>query len=143
VSCGSTEGCMAVGNSYEAAAGSEKPLAMRWDGIFWQPAAAAVPAGAKGFDVLTDVACLSHRACIVAGSYAPEVTAGAPASLNALGESWDGNSWTVLAPPNLAGQTYNALAGISCSTAINCTAVGGAASTLSKRPPVQVAMRFE
>lgn len=143
VSCGSTEGCMAVGDSYEAAAGTEKPLALRWDGVYWQPASAPAPAGAKGFDVLTDVSCLSHRACVVGGYYAPEVAAGAPTSLKTLAESWDGSTWTVLTTPNLAGQTYNSLAGISCSTQVNCTAVGGAASSVSKRPPVQVAMRFE
>jgi hypothetical protein len=142
VSCGSTEGCMAVGDSYEGA-GSEKPLAVRWDGVYWQPASAPAPAGAKGFANLTDVSCLSHRACIVGGYYAPEVSAGTPASLKTVAESWDGSTWTVLTTPNLAGQTYNSLAGISCTTSINCTAVGGAASNLSKRPPVQVAMRFE
>jgi hypothetical protein len=43
----------------------------------------------------------------------------------------------------VAGQTYDWLGGISCSTSIDCTAVGGASSNLSRRPPVQLVARYE
>jgi hypothetical protein len=92
---------------------------------------------------LTDVSCLSPNACFSAGYYAPEQSGGVPASLKTLAQSWDGTEWTTLTTPNLASQTFNALAGISCTTSINCTAVGAASSSVTKRPPVQVAMRFE
>jgi hypothetical protein len=144
VSCGSTRVrvCMAVGDSYEGT-GSEKALAERWNGSAWSIVAVPAPAGAKGFVDLTDVSCLSPNSCLAAGYYAPELVGGAPVSLKTLVESWEGTEWTVLTTPNLASQTYNALAGISCTTSIDCTAVGGATSSLSKRPPVQLAMRFE
>ncbi|HKZ14084.1 MAG TPA: fibronectin type III domain-containing protein [Solirubrobacterales bacterium] len=142
VSCGSWKACMAVGSSNEGA-GTEKSLAERWNGSAWSIVPTPAPAGAKGFVNLTDVACLSPNACFAAGSYAPEVSGGAPVSLKSLVESWEGTEWSVLTSPNLASQTFNSLAGISCSTSIDCTAVGGATSSLTKRPPVQLAMRFE
>jgi hypothetical protein len=142
VSCGSTTSCMAVGNSNEGS-GSEKALAERWNGANWTIVGGPSPAGAKGFVNLNDVACLSPNACFSAGSYATEVSGGVPVSLKSLFESWDGTGWSVLATPNLAGQAFNSLAGISCSTSIDCTAVGGATSSLTKRPPVQLVMRFE
>jgi hypothetical protein len=142
VSCGSVKVCMAVGDSYEGT-GTEKALAERWSGGTWSIITTPGPAGAKGFVDLTDVACLSPNACFSAGYYAPEVSGGAPLSLKTLVGSWEGTEWTVLTTPNLASQTFDALAGISCSTSIDCTAVGGATSSYSKRPPVQLAMRFE
>jgi hypothetical protein len=144
VSCGSTRvrNCMAVGDSYEGT-GTEKALAERWDGSAWSIVAVPAPSGAKGFVDLTDVACLSPNACFSAGYYAPELVGGAPVSLKTLAESWEGTEWTVLTTPNLASQTFNALAGISCTTSIDCTAVGGATSSPTKRPPVQLAMRYE
>jgi hypothetical protein len=142
VACGSTKACMAVGDSYEGV-GTEKALAERWTGTKWAILTAPAPLGAKGFVNLTDVACLSPNACFSAGYYAPEVGGGAPLSLKTMAESWDGTEWTVLTTPNLTSKTFNSLAGISCSTSIGCTAVGGATSSVTKRPSVQVAMRFE
>lgn len=133
---------MAVGDSYEGT-GTEKALAERWNGSAWSIVPVPAPSGAKGFVDLTDVACLSPNACFSAGYYAPELVGGNPVSLKTLVESWEGTEWTVLTTPNLASQTYNALAGISCTTSIDCTAVGGATSNISKRPPVQLAMRYE
>jgi hypothetical protein len=39
-------------------------------------------------------------------------------------EGWDGTSWSLLESPNPAGATDSVLIGVSCSTAIACTAVG-------------------
>jgi hypothetical protein len=142
VSCGSIRSCTAVGNSSEGA-GTEKALAERWNGSAWSIVTTPAPAGAKGFVGLTDVACLSPNACFAAGAYAAEVSGGAPTSVKSLVEGWEGTEWSVLTSPNLAGQAYNALAGIACSTSIDCTAVGSATSSLSKRPAVQLAVRYE
>jgi hypothetical protein len=142
IACGSAKACMAVGDSYEGV-GTEKALAERWNGTKWAIVATPTPAGTKGFVDLTDVSCLSPNACFTVGYSAPEQSGGVPASLKTVAESWDGTEWTVLTTPNLASQAFNSLAGISCSTSIDCTAVGGATSSYGKRPPVQVAMRFE
>jgi hypothetical protein len=142
IACGSTKACMAVGDSYEGV-GTEKALAERWNGNQWAIVATPAPAGTKGFVDLTDVSCLSPNACFTVGYSAPEQSGGLPASLKTVVESWDGIQWTVLTTPNLASKTFNSLAGISCSTSIDCTAVGGATSSYSKRPPIQLAMRFE
>lgn len=142
VSCGSTKECIAVGSSNEGI-GTEKALVERWSTVAWSLLPTPTPGGAKGYVNLTDVSCLSPNACFAAGYYAPELSGGAPVSLKTLAESWNGLEWSVLSTPNLAGQAYNSLAGISCTTAIDCTAVGAAAANPTKRPPVQLAMRFE
>jgi hypothetical protein len=142
LSCGSTKACMAVGDSYEGA-GSEKALVERWNGSAWSIVAAPAPGGAKGPVQLTDVSCLAPNACFSAGTYVPEVSGGIPTSSRSLVESWEGTEWTVLTSPNVAGQTYDWLGGISCSTSIDCTAVGGASSSLNRRPPVQLVARYE
>jgi hypothetical protein len=142
ISCGSTKECIAVGSSNEGV-GTEKALVERWSTISWSILPTPTPSGAKGYVNLTDVSCLSPYACFSAGYYSPELSGGAPASLKTLAESWNGLEWTTLTTPNLASLAYNSLAGISCTTSINCTAVGGAAPNPTKRPPVQVAMRFE
>jgi hypothetical protein len=142
VSCGSTKECIAVGSSNEGL-GTEKALVERWSTIAWSILPSPTPSGAKGYVNLTDVSCLSPYACFAAGYYSPELSGGAPASLRTLAESWNGLEWSVLGTPDVAGQAYDSLAGISCTTSINCTAVGAAASNPTKRPPVQVAMRFE
>ena len=142
VSCGSVKVCAAVGSSNEGA-GTEKALAERWNNGTWSITSVPAPAGAKGAVNLADVSCLSPNACFAAGSYAPEMSGGVPLSLRTMVESWDGVEWSNLSTPNIAGKTYKLLAGISCTTSIDCTAVGGAFSSLSKRPPIQVAMRFE
>jgi hypothetical protein len=142
ISCGSTSACMAVGDSYEGP-GTEKGLAERWTGSKWEVLPISTPPGTKGFVDLTDVTCLSPNACFAVGYSAPELVNGSPTALKTVAESWEGAGWALLTTPNLGSQTYNSLAGISCSTAINCTAVGGASSSITKRPPVQVAMRFE
>jgi hypothetical protein len=42
----------------------------------------------------------------------------------ALAERWDGTSWTVQSTPNPAGATASGLAGVSCTSRADCTAVG-------------------
>lgn len=142
VSCGSVKVCTAVGSSNEGA-GTEKALAERWNNGAWSITSVPDPGGAKGAVNLTDVSCLSPNACFAAGAYAPEMSGTIPLSLKTMAESWDGVEWSALSTPNVAGEKYNSLAGISCTTSIDCTAVGGAFPGFSKRPPVQVAMRFE
>ncbi len=142
ISCPTAESCMAVGSTREGL-GTEKPLVERWNGFNWTSYAAPSPAGTKGYVNLTDVSCLSPRACFSAGYYASAMSGSVPLALKSMVQSWSGAAWTVVTSPNLASQTFNSLAGVSCTTSIDCTAVGSAYSNLSKRPPVQLAMRFE
>ncbi len=142
VSCGAAKACMAVGDSYEGA-GTEKPLAERWNGTAWSTVTTPAPAGSKGFVGLTDVACLSPNACFAAGSYAAEVSGGVPASAKTLVEGWEGSEWAILSSPTLAGQAFSTLAGISCTTSIDCTAVGAGAPAFGKRAAAQLMARYE
>jgi hypothetical protein len=68
---------------------------------------------------LAAVSCSSAATCIAAGSY--ENGTGDDA---ALAERWDGSTWTVQPTPDIAGSTGSGLAGVSCTSATACTAVG-------------------
>ncbi len=42
-----------------------------------------------------------------------------------LAEAWNGTSWSIKTTPNRTGATGNILLGVSCTSSIACTAVGG------------------
>jgi len=130
VSCGSPTSCMAVGHSYEAAAGSEKTLIETWDGSSWSILATPKPADAKGFLVLADVSCLSPNSCFAAGSYAPSMSGTMPLEFKTLAMTWAAGAWTLQSTPNASGKAYSALLGVSCTSSIACTGVGAGSSSL-------------
>ena len=125
VSCNSTI-CTAVGSFDETSAESSyrKPLAMRWNGSAWSIQATPSPSEAKGVVRLVGVSCASATACTAVGRYGP-VTGENPVEQRTLTETWNGTAWAVQASPNSA-QKVNALAAVSCSSAVICKAVGSA-----------------
>ena len=54
-----------------------------------------------------------------------------------LAERWNGTSWTVQSTPNRSGAAESYLEGVSCTSAITCTAVG-----YERFPPVTLAERW-
>ncbi len=106
VSCTSLSFCMAVGGD----------LAESWNGSSWS--VASIPSSGSGTHNLDGVSCLSATFCTVAGWSTP--TAGMD---QALIESWDGSSWSVVSSPS-PGANGTDLLGISCADATFCTAVG-------------------
>ncbi len=106
VSCTSSSFCMAVGGD----------LAESWNGSSWS--VASIPSSGSGTHNLDGVSCLSATFCTVAGWSTP--TAGMD---QALIESWDGSSWSVVSSPS-PGANGTDLLGISCADATFCTAVG-------------------
>ena len=68
---------------------------------------------------LIAVSCTSATACIAVGSRQDRTGAGVT-----LAESWNGTAWSVLKTPNPPGATESSLAGVSCTSATACTAVG-------------------
>jgi hypothetical protein len=133
VSCTSTL-CIAVGDSYEAATGSEKALLESWNGIFWSILSSPYPSEAKGFVNLTGVSCTSSSACTAGGYYASKVSGSAPVETKTLAESWNGSSWTIQSTANATGEANNALLDISCTSSSACTAVGASSPVLLGAP---------
>jgi hypothetical protein len=76
------------------------------------------PSGAT-FSELDDLSCTTASACIAVGTYGIS-----PDTVVTLAEDWNGTSWTVQSTPNPSGATESDLAGVSCSWATACTAVG-------------------
>jgi len=117
VSCPSASACTAVG-SFVDAAGTIEPLAEALGPGGWSLQAAANPPGAAGSG-LTAIACSSASACIAVGQIVLS-----DGTRRTLAETWDGTSWGVTATAEPAGATTSWLAGVSCSRAGRCTAVG-------------------
>ena len=116
VSCTSATACTAVGLA-STGGGQGVTLAERWNGTSWTIQSTPNPTGARGSDLL-DVSCTSATACTAVGGY------GSSANSGTLAERWNGTSWTIQTTPNPTGENYDALSGVSCTTATTCTAVG-------------------
>jgi hypothetical protein len=134
VACPSPGSCMAVG-------GTSSPndlggfLAERWNGTHWS-ILPTPPAGQPGG--LFGVACVTSASCQAVGT----ATNRSGVSVT-LAERWTGTHWSIEPTPNLPGARHSQLAGISCSSAHACTAVGGDNTTGSpSRPGAPLAERW-
>jgi len=117
VSCPSRAACIAVGD-YDRTRGNPGPaaLAERWNGSRWSLLPAPSPGAAEYR--LAGVSCTAAAACMAVG-------AGGPTGL--LAERWDGARWVIVpapAPPAVPVPGSGTLAGVSCASAVSCTAVG-------------------
>jgi hypothetical protein len=112
--CGSADACVAVGWSGDYRT-SLQALAVGWNGSTW----AVQPAPSEPF-FLSQVSCSSASACTAIGyrDVPPLGTGG----FQALTERWDGSTWAIQQNLPASGNVF--LAGVSCSTASSCTAVG-------------------
>jgi hypothetical protein len=118
VSCPSTANCTAVGQ-YTSSAGSMETLAESWDGSTWAIQATPNPSNAtvSGLDA---VSCGSGTTCTAVGGYNNNTSG----DEETLAESWDGSTWAVQAIPSPSGAPDAELDGVSCVSAVRCTAVG-------------------
>lgn len=89
-------------------------------------AAAATPSSG-----LVAVSCPAPTYCMAVGSVSPSSGATAAASLV---ERWDGTTWSVVPSPNPPGAVDTALTGVSCSSAVACTAVGTSSPGIGRAP---------
>jgi hypothetical protein len=117
VSCPSANVCTTVG-SYFYNGTDTTGLAEYWDGAAFQLQTVPSPAGATDSQ-LTAVSCKSVNACIAVG------TASTTSTTWPYAEQWNGSGWKVLTVPEPAGGSGGQLAGVSCTAANACTAVGG------------------
>jgi hypothetical protein len=117
VSCTSATACMAVGN-YFPTTGVVHTLAESWNGSKWS----IVPSPIHNLDssTLAGVSCVSATSCTAVGSYEPST-----GESQTLIESWNGSTWSIVPSPSPDPKLPNGiLAGVSCVSAMSCTAVG-------------------
>jgi hypothetical protein len=132
VSCARDGSCMTAG-FFSIVTGIEVMLAERWNGNVWSLQRTLYPDHARGVR-FTGVACPSPGACTAVGFF--ENVAG---SNQAFSERWNGVGWAIQPMPSPTGAAATSLAGVSCSSANQCTAVGssingaGAEVTLAER----------
>ena len=119
ISCTSESACMAVG-SFKSGSWTSKFLAERWNGTSWSVVASPAPAK-EGYAALRSISCLSASSCIAVGGVpAPFV----PTAEATVAHAWNGTEWS--AQSSLNPETFSSFAGVSCSSATACTAVGQA-----------------
>ena len=121
VSCSSATSCTAVGDNNISDSRSDT-LAEHWNGAKWS--VQATPQHPHGDESeLTGVSCRSATACTAVGN------SGSINGTVTLAERWNGRKWVVQPTPspsgtNPSGTSEGELAGVSCSSAKACIAVG-------------------
>jgi hypothetical protein len=131
-SCSAVRACTAVGYSDNEANNTVSFIAERWNGARWTVQSIPDPAGGD-FYYLNSVWCPAARACIAVGNSSDQHGDNdAP-----LAETWNGTAWVIQATVRLAGD--GSLGGVSCTTALACTAVG---STYVRGNQVTLAERW-
>ncbi len=129
VSCRSARACTAVG-SYITSAGKRLTLAESWNGLRWRSQPTPNPKGATSAQ-LSDVSCVSARACMAIGVSTTTVKSGklTLTESHPLTETWNGSRWAIRPFPSLRGAVSAAIVAVSCSSARACTATGGSVNS--------------
>ena len=97
-------------------------------GLFPQPSSAAAPPldwsvtaspnPGVSYNVLEATSCVKPRSCMAVG-YADSGSG----AIQTLAEVWNGSDWSVIPTPS-PGSFYNQLDGVTCTSVVNCIAVG-------------------
>lgn len=114
VACTTATSCIAVGS------GGGGTLAEAWNGTTWSIEASPNPVGRMS-SALHGISCISQNACTAVGASYD----GSNGS-ETLVEFWNGSTWSIQTSPNVSGALMNDLAGVSCTSATSCLAVGNA-----------------
>jgi hypothetical protein len=113
VSCLTATRCIATGQYIvKGTDGGGLPLAAQWNGTRWSVQTMPYPAGAQ-FALPSALSCSRVTQCTTVGAWREGDTVGS------LIEGWNGTTWTIQQATGGAD-----LRGVSCPTAIWCTAVG-------------------
>ena len=137
VACPATSSCFSVGY-YVNSNGQNQQLLERWDGNTW--VIANLPeTGGRGSE-LRSITCPLPTQCWGVGYFLDDYNLS-----RTLIEQWNGDAWSIVGSPNSSSLQDNQLNSITCSSALECTAVGshyesGAAQTLIEHwlSPVKV-----
>lgn len=117
VSCSAVGTCLAVGG-YQDQSQDQLTLSEAWDGSAWRLLSTPDPTGSTN-SRLEAVSCPKPGACAAVG-YSFE----ASGSQVTLAEAWNGSAWSIQSMPHPARWASSYLEGVSCRSAIACTAVG-------------------
>jgi hypothetical protein len=135
VSCPATGVCEAAGG-YTFADVEDSIFALGWNGSKWTIQAQPDPGG--GFVTENDaVSCATGMACTSTGSWADE-----QGRTRALGETWDGTSWTLRNAKDPSGSTIAELLGVACAGAAECIAVGDWSTSYNGTPSSTLGERW-
>ena len=116
VTCVSSSDCWAVGRTTSS---PEQAVTQHWDGHSWSIVTSANLGNTVDL-YLASVSCTSASNCWAVGFSSDENTE-VPQTLI---QHWDGTNWLIVAAPNTSATAANQLYGVSCSSAVNCWAVG-------------------
>jgi hypothetical protein len=132
ISCGSSDSCLAVGSrSAPGDPGSRRIVVETWNGSAWSIG----PAPDSMTDAeLTSVYCAAPTSCVAVGF---DNNTGMPDGEHALGESWDGASWSAV-PIAVTGRR-SALRSVTCTSRTACVAVGFVTSDVTGHEATLVA----
>ena len=108
------------------------PLAESWHRRAWSIIPTPLPATAAS-GALQAVSCLSPTRCVAVG-YFTNTPGGAG---QPLVEVYDGAAWAIQNAPNPSGSSSNQLAGVSCVTTTDCTAVGSSFGAFDVLPLIE------
>jgi hypothetical protein len=119
MSCNSPGACASVGTADTSSGGLGYGWAQGWNGTAWSNQTVGKPSGATA-SALSAVSCdpAPATACTTVGYDIHD------SAFVTLAEGWNGSTWVPQPTPKPAGATLAALAGVSCSSASACSAVG-------------------
>ena len=122
VACKTATSCVAVGratnSAFERSLSNLQTLAEQWNGSTWSTMSSANPISAP-FAVFDGVSCTSATNCFAVGN-----VMSVPGRNRTFVQRFDGTAWTNVASANPTGATISQLAGVSCTSASSCVAVG-------------------
>lgn len=118
ITCTSTTECFSVGN-YDPGTGITLPLIERWTSSTWRQQTAATPPANHNGVSLNGIGCSSNSACTAVGSYYDSNF-----DQWALVQRWDGSNWSSQTFVRPTGSISTSLAGVACTGASACIAVG-------------------
>ncbi len=147
VSCTSPDSCWAAGEYGNDRVNSEviENQALHWNGKAWSLVTTPDPGDAApsdGVSALSAIRCSSASNCWAIGSFGTIATGGALFN-EAL--RWNGHKWSQVGVPDPAGDTsnaFNALQGLSCTSAVNCWAAGSEGSSGSSPVTLNQALHW-
>jgi hypothetical protein len=127
VACQSSSSCFAVGNQYVTTSRSGTTLIERWNGTAWSIVTGPDPDAGWVDPELNGISCTAST-CLAVGL--ESITSSV--CCKTFAQRWDGNTWSTVATPNLAGSSYSRLDGASCTNTLVCVAVGTSTNNRSK-----------
>jgi hypothetical protein len=136
IACPSDNACVAVG-SLPSSVGTTV-LVDRFNRVRWERSPAPSPGGAGSGDysAFTGISCTSSTQCEAVGTY----TSGSNGR-QSFAESFNGRRWSAQTTPVPSGQSGDvALAGVSCTSASACVAVGSYSTSTQTQVPYSEVM---